>query len=168
MNKVIFLDRDGVINKRLIGDYIKKIEEFELLPKVKDALIEFKKMGYLLVVITNQQGIGKGIMTEDDLKVVHNYMLKQLPEIDDIYYCPHLHGTCDCRKPKNGMLLKAGEKWNIDFNNSWMIGDSESDIICGKSVGCKTIRILYDDEETNADFTVKSLFECVTIIKEIK
>jgi D-glycero-D-manno-heptose 1,7-bisphosphate phosphatase len=155
MNKVIFLDRDGVINK--------------LLPKVKDALIEFKKMGYLLIVITNQQGIGKGIMTEDDLRAVHNYMLKLLPEVDDIFYCPHLDGTCSCRKPGNGMLLKAEEKWNIDFNKSWMIGDSESDIICGKSVGCKTIRILHDDnEKTDADFIAKSLFECINIVDELK
>ena len=164
-NKAIFLDRDGVINKRLIGDYVKNIEEFEILPKVNDALIEFKKMGYLLIVITNQQGIAKGLMTEDDLKVVHEYMLKQLPEIDDIFYCPHLDGTCDCRKPKNDMLLKAKEKWDIDFDKSWMIGDSESDIICGRSSGCKTIRILYNDNEnTNADFVTKSLFECVDIL----
>ncbi len=179
--KTIFLDRDGVINKLLVGDYVKKIDEFELLPKVREALIEFKKMGYLLIVITNQQGIAKGIMTEDDLKDVHNYMLKQLPEIDDIFYCPHLDGTCNCRKPKNTMLLKAKEKWDIDFNKSWMIGDSESDIICGKSVGCRTIRILHNEEnikgnikenikgsieyDTDADFVAKNLFECVEIIK---
>ncbi len=168
LNRAIFLDRDGVINKRLIGDYVKKIEEFELLPKVREALIEFKNMGYLLIVVTNQQGIAKGIMTEEDLKVVHNYMLKLLPEIDDIFYCPHLDGTCNCRKPKNGMLLKAKEKWNIDFSRSWMIGDSESDIICGKSVGCKTIRILYDNEKTEADFIAKDLYDCVKIIKNEK
>ncbi|XRO77813.1 D-glycero-alpha-D-manno-heptose-1,7-bisphosphate 7-phosphatase [Methanocaldococcus sp. 10A] len=165
MNKAIFLDRDGVINKRLIGDYVKRIDEFELLPKVREALIEFKKMDYLLIVVTNQQGIAKGIMTEEDLKVIHDYMLKLLPEIDDIFYCPHLEGTCNCRKPRNSMLLKAKEKWNIDFKKSWMIGDSESDIICGKSVGCKTIRILYDNDKTEADFTAKSLYDCVGIIK---
>ena len=165
-NKAIFLDRDGVINKRLIGDYVKRREEFELLPKVREALIEFKKMGYLLIVVTNQQGIAKGVMTEEDLKVIHDYMLKLLPEIDDIFYCPHLEGTRNCRKPRNGMLLMAKEKWNIDFKKSWMIGDSETDIICGKSVGCKTIRILHDNEKTEADFVAKSLYDCVEIIKK--
>ncbi|WP_456420257.1 D-glycero-alpha-D-manno-heptose-1,7-bisphosphate 7-phosphatase, partial [Methanocaldococcus infernus] len=165
MNKAIFLDRDGVINKKLEGDYVKRIEEFKLLPRVREALKEFKKMGYLLIVITNQQGIAKGVMTEEDLEKIHNYMLKLLPEIDDIFYCPHLEGTCNCRKPRPGMLLKAKEKWNIDFNKSWMIGDDERDILAGKAVGCKTIRILYKEEKTEADFVVKDLYECVKIVK---
>ncbi|UXM85412.1 D-glycero-alpha-D-manno-heptose-1,7-bisphosphate 7-phosphatase [Methanococcus aeolicus] len=165
-NKAIFLDRDGVINKKLEGDYVKSIDEFELLPKIKEALIEFKNKGYLLIVITNQQGIGKGLMSENDLKIVHNYMTKLLPEIDDIYYCPHLDGTCNCRKPKNEMLLRAKDKWNIDFNKSWMIGDSESDIICGNSVGCKTIKITHDDKErkTDSNYTSKQLFDCINIL----
>ncbi|MBA2840769.1 D-glycero-D-manno-heptose 1,7-bisphosphate phosphatase [Methanococcus maripaludis] len=161
MNKVIFLDRDGVINKKLENDYVKSVFEFEILESVKETLQKLKELGYLLIVITNQQGIGKGIMSEKDLESIHNYMLKELPEIDDIFYCPHLNGTCNCRKPENKMLLDAKEKWNIDFNKSWMIGDSESDIICGKSVGCKTIFICGDLNHSIGDFTCKNIYCCV-------
>lgn len=165
-NKAIFLDRDGVINKRLIGDYVKRIKEFKILPKVRDALIEFKRLGYLLIIISNQQGVGKGLMSEKDLERVHKYMMKRLTEIDDAYYCPALEGTSNCRKPQNGMILKAKKDWNIDLTKSWMIGDSESDIICGKRSGCKTIRIVENNnEKTSADFTAKDLFECIKIIK---
>ena len=167
MKKSIFLDRDGVINKKLEGDYVKTLEEFEILPGVKEALKEFKNLGYLIIVVTNQQGIGKGLMTEEDLKKIHEYMVKELEYIDDIFYCPHLEGTCDCRKPRPGMLLKAQEKWNIDFSKSWMIGDSDSDILCGKSVGCKTIKI-GEDKNKLADFCCNSLIDCVEIIKNFE
>ena len=164
MNKAIFLDRDGVINKRLEGDYVKTLEEFKILPGVKEAIKKFHDLGYLVIVVTNQQGIGKGLMTEEDLKIIHDFMCNELKYIDDIFYCPHLEGTCNCRKPRPGMLLKAQEKWNIDFSKSWMIGDSDSDILCGKSVGCKTIKI-GEDKNKLADFCCESLIDCVNIIK---
>ena len=167
MKKSIFLDRDGVINKKLEGDYVKTLEEFEILPGVKEALKEFKNLGYLIIVVTNQQGIGKGLMTEEDLKKIHEYMVKELEYIDDIFYCPHLEGTCDCRKPRPGMLLKAQEKWNIDFSKSWMIGDDDRDVLCGKSVGCKTIKI-GEDKNKLADFCCNSLIDCVEIIKNFE
>lgn len=163
MNKAVFLDRDGVINKKLENDYVKTVSEFEILEEVTETLQKLKKLGYILIVITNQQGIGKGLMSEKDLSKIHEHMLKELPEIDDIYYCPHLEGTCDCRKPKNKMLLDAKEKWNIDFNKSWMIGDSVSDIVCGKSVGCKSVSV--KNPCPPADFFCNTLYECLTIIK---
>ncbi|MBA2840136.1 D-glycero-D-manno-heptose 1,7-bisphosphate phosphatase [Methanococcus maripaludis] len=165
MNKTVFLDRDGVINKKLENDYVKSISEFEILNGVKSALQKLKELGYLLIVITNQQGVGKGIMSEKDLLKVHEYMLKELPEIDDIFYCPHINGTCNCRKPENKMLVDAKEKWDIDFDKSWMIGDSEGDIICGKSVGCKTIMIC-DKLDTNANFVIETLNQVNDIIKK--
>ena len=167
MKKSIFLDRDGVINKKLIGEYVKTLEEFEILPGVKEAIKKFHDLGYLVIVITNQQGIGKGLMTEEDLKKIHEYMVKELEYIDDIFYCPHLEGTCDCRKPRPGMLLKAQEKWNIDFSKSWMIGDDDRDVLCGKSVGCKTIKI-GEDKNKLADFCCNSLIDCVEIIKNFE
>ncbi|AVB77138.1 D-glycero-alpha-D-manno-heptose-1,7-bisphosphate 7-phosphatase [Methanococcus maripaludis] len=166
MSKTVFLDRDGVINKKLENDYVKSISEFEILEGVKIALQKLKELGYLLVVITNQQGIGKGIMSEKDLLKVHEHMLKELPEIDDIFYCPHLNGTCNCRKPENKMLYDAKEKLDIDFNKSWMIGDSKSDILCGKSVGCKTIMICDNLKQHFGDFMGKNLVECVEIIEK--
>jgi D-glycero-D-manno-heptose 1,7-bisphosphate phosphatase len=165
MNKAIFLDRDGVINKKLENDYVKSVFEFEILKGVRETLQQLKKLGYVLIVITNQQGIGKGIMSEKDLESIHNYMLKELPEIDDIFYCPHLNGTCDCRKPENKMLLDAKEKWNIDFNKSWMIGDSESDIICGKSVGCKTV-LISSSEDYNDIIVINNLSKLLKALTE--
>jgi D-glycero-D-manno-heptose 1,7-bisphosphate phosphatase len=164
MNKVIFLDRDGVINKKLENDYVKSISEFKILDGVKETLQNLKNLGYLLIIITNQQGVGKRLMSKGDLEKIHEYMLKELPEIDDIFYCPHLNGTCNCRKPENKMLLDAKEKWNIDFNKSWMIGDSESDIICGKSVGCKTIFICNNKNKVS-DFIGENLQDCLKIIR---
>jgi len=164
MNKAVFLDRDGVINKKLENDYVKSVFEFEILDGVKETLQNLKKLGYLLIIITNQQGIGKGIMSEKDLLKIHEHMVKELPEIDDIFYCPHLNGTCNCRKPENKMLLDAKEKWNIDFNKSWMIGDSENDIICGKSVGCKTV-LINNAPFFDSDYVTESIKNIKEIIK---
>ncbi|MBA2852743.1 D-glycero-D-manno-heptose 1,7-bisphosphate phosphatase [Methanococcus maripaludis] len=165
MNKTVFLDRDGVINKKLENDYVKSISEFEILDGVKGALQKLKELGYLLIVITNQQGVGKGLMSEKDLIKIHEYMLKELPEIDDIFYCPHLNGICNCRKPENKMLYDAKKKWDIDFNKSWMIGDSESDIICGKSVDCKTV-LINNAPCLDADYitdSIKYIKEIITV-----
>ncbi len=156
--RAIFLDRDGVINKKING-YVKEKKEFNILPNVRRALILFKHMGYKIIIITNQQGIGKGIMTEEDLKKIHDYMLKKLPEIDDIFYCPDLEGG-KCRKPNPYMILKAAEKHNINLKESFMIGDEKKDIIAGKKAGCKTIGI-----GVKGDYKVSSLYDAAIIIK---
>ncbi len=143
----LFLDRDGVINHRLIGDYVKTVEEFELLPGVKDALSVFKKVFGRMVIVTNQQGIAKGLMSEQDLSVVHEYFLDLLekPEYkpSSIYYCPHMADeNCVCRKPNIGMATQAKNDYpEIDFNKSIMIGDSPSDIEFGKNAGMYTVFI---------------------------
>ncbi len=166
MNRAVFLDRDGVINERLIGDYVKKVSEFRILPGVETALKAFKKKAYLIIVITNQQGVGKHLMTEEDLKRVHEYMLEKLPEIDDIFYCTDLATKPNnCRKPSPHMILKAKEKWNINLKKSWMIGDSETDIEAGIKAGCKTIRITQQEPtKTKANHTAKNLLEASKII----
>ena len=165
MRRAIFLDRDGVINKRLVGDYVKSPEKFELLPGVKDALKRLKKMGYLLIVVSNQQGIGKGIMTDRDLERVNRYMLKLLPEIDDVFYCTELEENNPwCRKPRPGMLLEAIKKWDIDPFSSWIIGDSESDMIAGKAVGCRTI-LIGNKESKFSDAHTQNLMGAVYLIK---
>ncbi len=165
-SKAIFLDRDGVINKLLINDYVKNIEEFEILPKVKEALVKFKESGYLNIIITNQDGVGKGVMSEEDLIKIHSYMLEKLPEIDDIFYCTDLiTKPNNCLKPSPHMILKAKEKWNINLKKSWMIGDSETDIEAGIKAGCKTIRITQQEPtKTKADHTARDLLEASEII----
>jgi len=145
--KCVFLDRDGVINKKAPeGDYIKNWIEFRFLPCVKEAIRRLNKAGFLVIIITNQRGIAKGLMTEEDLKDIHIKMIGELKRvgarIDGIYYCPHDEkDNCNCRKPKIGMFLKAKEDFNIEMSESWLIGDSYSDIIAGKKAGCKTILI---------------------------
>jgi histidinol-phosphate phosphatase family protein len=141
--RVIFLDRDGVINRRLEGDYVKSYEEFEFLPGVVDAIRKINTKGFKVIIITNQSGIGRGIMTEEDLYRVHEQMLAELKKynasIDAIYFCPHSPDEgCECRKPKDGLFKQALKDFDIDMSNSWMIGDELKDIEAGKKAGCKT------------------------------
>ncbi len=145
-NKAVFLDRDGVINKKLPNDYVKDWTEFEFLPYVKEAIKLLNQAKFKIIVVTNQAGVGKGIVKKEQLHKIHQQMMDELKEsgahIDGIYYCPHLvEENCNCRKPKPGMLKKAGKEFNIDFKNSWMIGDEPKDIEAGKSAGCKTYQV---------------------------
>ena len=149
--KAIFLDRDGTINK-YVG-FLRKTEEFELLPSVAEAIRKINSSGYLAVVITNQPVIARGEVTWEGLEEIHNKMETELGKqdayLDAIYFCPHhphkgfageveeLKIDCNCRKPKPGMLLKAAENLNIDLKNSYMIGDSDSDVQAGNAAGCK-------------------------------
>ena len=153
--KAIFLDRDGTINK-YVG-FLRTADEFELLPRVSDAIKRINRSEYLAIVVSNQPVIARGEVTIDQLNIIHNKMETCLGNdgayIDAIYYCPHhpdrgfkgeikeLKINCDCRKPKPGMLLKAAREFNIDLNSSWMIGDDERDVEAGKNAGCKTIML---------------------------
>ncbi len=115
MNKAIFFDRDGIVNYRPVGDYVKSPQEFRFLPDFLEFFVFIKKNNYLAIVITNQQGIGKGLMTDEDLSIIHLKMQEDLFNItgynfDDIYYCPDLALTpSQRRKPNPGMILEAVE-----------------------------------------------------------
>lgn len=130
----LFLDRDGVINRRIPDDYVKTIDEFEFLPGVMEALLQFSQVFPRIVVVTNQQGIAKGIMTEEDLQLIHAHFLEEVERtgarIDKIYFCPELAGdNPKCRKPNTGMGEQAKADFPaIDFQKSLMIGDSPSDM----------------------------------------
>lgn len=142
----IFLDRDGVINRKLDEDYVKHWGEFEFLPGAKEALKILTEKNYRLIVVTNQRGIARGWMTEDDLHKIHARMMAELldagAEITAIFCCPHDKDQCDCRKPKTGMFLLAQRHYpDLDFAQSVLIGDSASDMEAGKGVGCRTIFI---------------------------
>lgn len=159
----LFLDRDGVINRKLEGDYVRNWSEFEWLPGVEQALLELKKYFYPILVITNQQGIGKKIMSETDLQRLHLQVEKYLIQthgnaaIHDFYYCPHLaSAACSCRKPANGMFLQAGVDYPfIRYEKSWMVGDSWSDIEAARSLGIRTAFVGKD--VVDADLNVLSL-----------
>jgi len=177
-DKCVFFDRDGVINKKALeGDYVKNWSEFKFLPNVKEAINRLNKAGFLVIIITNQRGIAKGLMTEEDLKDIHTKMIEELKKsgarIDSIYYCPHDEkDNCSCRKPKIGMFLKAKKDFNIEMNESWLVGDSKSDILAGQKAGCKTILLyekLYEntiliDKGIKYDFIVSNLEEAINKI----
>lgn len=171
--KAIFLDRDGTINKYM--GFLRREEEFELLPGVAEAIKKINSSGYLCVVCTNQPVIARGEVTCSQLENIHNKMETLLglegAYVDSIYYCPHhphkgyegevieLKIDCDCRKPKLGMFLKAAEDFNICLEDSWMIGDGENDIKAGLAAGCKTV--LIGEDSFGEDIKVGSLLEAV-------
>lgn len=143
----LFLDRDGVINRKLDNDYVKKWSEFEFLPGVLEAIKYFSLTFGRIVVVTNQQGIGKGIYSHEDLSVIHSNMLSEIivsgGRIDKVYYCPNLASDNSIdRKPNAGMALKAKLDFpEIDFRKSVMIGDSMSDMEFGKRMEMVTYYI---------------------------
>lgn len=151
--KAIFLDRDGTINEYV--DFLRKEEDFRLIPGVSEAIKKINNSGYLAIVVTNQPVIARGEVTEEELEEIHKKMETLLgldgAYIDDIYYCPHhpdkgfegeipeLKIECDCRKPKTGMLEKAAREHNIDLSSSIMIGDSTLDIKMAENAGMQSI-----------------------------
>ncbi len=141
----IFFDRDGVVNVRLIDKYVLNISQFEFISGFFSLFEQIKKLGFLAILITNQQGIGKGLMTEQALDSIHNYMQSELILntgfcFDDIFFCSELKETNSFRrKPNPGMIIEAIEKYNINVTKSYFIGDSYSDIIAGNSTGLTTI-----------------------------
>jgi D-glycero-D-manno-heptose 1,7-bisphosphate phosphatase len=147
--RAVFLDRDGVLTKERT-DYIKIPEELEVLPGIGPPLSDLRNMGFLLVVVTNQSVVGRGLASHDAIGRIHEKLRNELSRmgvsIDAIYYCPHLPGEgCNCRKPKPGLILKAAKDFGIDISLSWMIGDKEIDVEAAKRAGCHSLRV-----ETNA------------------
>ena len=135
-NKTVFLDRDGVINHEV--GYLHKIEDFRFIDGVFEACLYFQSLGYQIVVITNQSGIGRGYYQLQDFKTLNTWMLAQFKaqgvDILDVFFCPHApKDNCDCRKPKPGMFIQANKKYDIDMSHSWMIGDKEADITAANS-----------------------------------
>lgn len=145
--RAIFLDRDGVINHRLPGAYVRRWAEFRFCRGARAALRRLKKEGYFLIVITNQRGIGRGLMTEAELAAVHRRMCAALGKagaaVDAVFHCPHdLDANCDCRKPRPGMLLRACRRFAVDPARSWVIGDAESDLAAGRALGIPGILVV--------------------------
>lgn len=138
----ILIDRDGVINRKAPrAHYVTRPEEFEFLPGVKAALKTLNEAGYKIILISNQAGINRGAMTEDDLTAVHAYMTGEVEKaggrIDAIYHCPHdWDEGCDCRKPKPGMLFQAAREWHLDLTRTLFVGDDERDGIAAEAAGC--------------------------------
>ena len=167
MKRAVFLDRDGVINRKAAeGEYVTRWEDFQFLPGAAEAIALLNREGWSVIVVSNQRCVAKGLLTVNELETIHRKMEAELAsagaKLDGIYYCPHdTNPSCACRKPSPGMLLKAAEEHQIALSASWMVGDSESDMAAGKRAGCRTIRIAseFPAEQENADAFAHSLME---------
>ena len=138
MNRAIFFDRDGVLNKEV--GYLHEIEKFFWIDGAKQAIKFCNEKNFLAIVITNQSGIARKFFTENDVKILHDFMQNDLKNfgahIDAFYFCPHItEDFCECRKPKPGMIFQAAKDFNIDLKKSFLIGDSQRDIDAGKNAG---------------------------------
>ena len=179
--KAIFLDRDGTINR--YRGYVSSEEDFELLPGVAEAIKKINESSYLCLVITNQPVLARGEMTFDGLEEIHRKMETLLgyqgAYIDGLYFCPHhpdsgfigevpnLKVKCDCRKPEIGLVKKAVEKFNIDLEKSWFIGDGWRDVRCGQNAGMHTCLLIGEcgvKEDYEQELTCSSLLEAVNRI----
>jgi D-glycero-D-manno-heptose 1,7-bisphosphate phosphatase len=181
----IFLDRDGTINNEV--EFLRTSDQLKLIPRSADAIAELNELGFKIFILTNQSGIARGILTENDLHRIHTKLLQLLEEqnahIDKIYYCPHhpegsiekYTKACECRKPKPGMYRAAAKEYNIDLSRSFVIGDKMIDIQAGNNCGAHTILVLtgygkteLEDCRRNGvkiDYIAKDLYEAVQFVK---
>jgi len=164
--KAVFLDRDGVINRRPPeGLYIGSVAEFAILPGVSEAIAKLNQRGYLVFVVTNQRCIARGIVPADSVEQLHQHLLRETAasgaHITHVYVCPHDYAdACECRKPNPGMLLEAARSYSLDMTRSWMVGDSPSDIAAGRAAGCRTV-FLGGDKEVQTDINATALADAV-------
>lgn len=145
MRPAVFLDRDGVLNKMVLRNEQpgspRRVEEFQLLPGVRQAVELLRRAGLLVVVVTNQPDVARGFLPLGELERLHKRLRQWVP-VDAIYTCPHDDADeCTCRKPKPGLLLQASQEWNIRLPHSYMVGDSWKDIAAGQRAGCKTFLV---------------------------
>lgn len=174
MNRAVFLDRDGVINQKPPeGEYVTRLSDLVFLPDVSDAVRLLRSAGFLVIIVTNQRGVSRGKIALGELHRMHGAIAKffsaEHAPLDDIYFCPH-EGGCECRKPAPGMLLRAAMEHRINLRNSWLVGDSASDIEAGKRAGCSTILISGTvrnwPSELQPDLQADGLHQAATLILE--
>ena len=145
MNRAVFLDRDGVLNRTIVRDGIphppQALEEVEILPGVSEAMGALRERGFALLVVTNQPDVARGLQTREMVERINDYLMERL-RLDGIYVCYHDNADCcTCRKPAPGMLLRAAAEREIDLSRSYMVGDRGSDIAAGAAAGCQTFLI---------------------------
>ncbi len=165
----VFLDRDGIINWRIVGGYVRTPAEFRFLPDVFAFLQGIRRLGLMSIVVTNQQGVAKGLMGLEELERVHAYMQQELRRrigfgVDDIFVCTDAADSGSFRrKPEPGMLLEAVQKWSLHPELCWMVGDTATDILAGRRAGIRTI-LVGCDHTPDADFHVPNLEAALAII----
>ena len=181
----IFLDRDGTINTEV--DYLSTPDQLELIPRSADAIREANGLGFKVFIITNQSGIARGILTEQQLSLVHDELNRRLTEldahIDAFYFCPHhpdygaaeYKKDCDCRKPNTGMIRQAAKEFNIDLQQSFVIGDRINDIQTGNNAGIPSIlvltgygkkeRTMFPESAADIDYVADDLYDAIQYVK---
>jgi D,D-heptose 1,7-bisphosphate phosphatase len=194
MNRAVFLDRDGVINKIVYHQDLGILDtpftpsQFELLPDVGKSIWKLNSLGFLTILVSNQPGIAKGHFNYKTFQAMEKKMFRSLnrnkAKLDGAYYCFHhpegrvkkYRKKCNCRKPKPGLLLKAAQDFNLDLKNSYLIGDGITDIQAGESVGCITLLVgnhkcdlcrLLNEKKIKPDFIVPNLYQATKIIQQI-
>jgi len=172
MKKAVFLDRDGVINKAILREgkatSPRSLEEWQWTNGIHDAVKQLKNAGFLILVVTNQPDIVRGLYPQETLEKFHKMIGEEL-HVDDIMACQHddIH-NCHCRKPKPGMLLDLAKKWDVSMENSVFIGDTFKDMEAGKKANCFTILVDKDyNQETDCDYRAKDLNDAVQFILNI-
>ena len=170
--KVIFLDRDGVINK-YPGDklYVTSLKKFRFLPRAKKAIALLSKEGFRIFVASNQAGVGKGTYSQNTLDAITSKMLKDIEQaggkITKVYYCTHRkEAGCSCRKPKPGLLKKASREFKVNLEKAYFVGDTIRDVLTAHRAGCKSVLVLCGRDklsnqnswEAKPDFVFKDLF----------
>jgi len=183
MHSAVFLDRDGTINQDV--SYLSEPTRLRLLPGAAEAIRRLRAHGFLVIIVTNQSGVARGLFTEADLRRIHKRLQEELAvhgaTVDAIYYCPHhpeagmppYRAACSCRKPATGLLEQAAKDFNVDLPRSCVVGDKASDVIMGRRAGCRTVRIVHDAHsaggedlpvEMEPDFIAPDLLAAVTWI----
>lgn len=170
--KCVFFDRDGIVNVSPGPGYVERAEDFRIQPAFVESLRAVYDKGFFAALITNQQGIGKGLYSLDEVRAMHDRLGAKLAleglAVPPLYVCPHLASEgCACRKPKPGMILAAAEEHGIDLNASWMVGDSESDVAAGHAAGCRTVLVNAEIETTASDCRICSMGELPALLDRI-
>jgi len=179
LNCAVFLDRDGVITEDP-PHYAHRLDQLRIIPNSAKAIQLLNAHNFHVIIISNQSGVARGYYQEEDVKIFNDGMehllAKEGAHIDAVYYCPHHPDAiierykidCDCRKPKPGMILQAAQKYSLDIQNSFVVGDKWSDVIAGKAAGCKTVLVLtghgkgeFDKEHGSADYIATDLLDAV-------
>ncbi|WP_395750748.1 D-glycero-alpha-D-manno-heptose-1,7-bisphosphate 7-phosphatase [Prosthecobacter sp.] len=172
LRPAVFFDRDGVVNVSPGDGYVLCWEAFHFAPGIIEALALCRERGYATVVVTSQQGVGKGLMTQEALDDVHARMQAELARhgaaFDGIYACTHLAGSCTCRKPSAEMILTAQSEHGIDLTRSWLVGDHDRDIQMAINAGVpRTVRILsHHEPKVQAEFTLAETTELAGLLRE--
>ena len=172
LRPTVFFDRDGVVNVSPGDGYVLRWEDFHFAPGIIEALALCRERGYATILVTSQQGVGKGLMTQAALDDLHARMQAELSKhdaaFDGIYACTHLAGTCTCRKPSAEMILNAQGEHGLDLTRSWLVGDHDRDIQMAINAGVpRTVRILsHHEPKVSADFTLAGTMELAALLRE--